>query len=165
MGLAVWSENVIVHQEIVWFPPHVAKAKANDPRRYTRYGAYAAAVEDTLSQWAITHVFIEGYGYANKHTLAVLVELGSLIRQVLHESEARWYEVPPGTLKKFVTGSGVAKKDQMTLSIYKRFGVDCSSHDEADAVGLCYFGAAYLGHPVKVPEAQLKVARELDKRK
>lgn len=159
MGVAVWSEGVIIHREVVHFP---AESRSN---RFARYAQYAAHVEDLLTQWAISHAFIEGYGYANAHTLATLVELGSMVRQVLHESEARWAEVAPTTLKKFVTGRGNAKKDEIMLAVYKRFGVECRSHDEADAVALAYFGAARLGQPVAVPKAQLDVARGLDKRK
>lgn len=163
-GVAVFTEGVIVHREVVYFPPE-GKHAANHPSRYARYSRYGAAIEDLLTQWAVTHVFIEGYGYANKFTLATLVELGTTVRQVLHESDARWYEVPPGKLKKFVTGSGVAKKDLMLLNVFKRFGVSCESDDEADAVALAYFGAAHMGLAIpSLPAAQMKVALELDKR-
>ena len=159
LGVAVWCEGVIVHREVLFYPGD-STAKANHPSRFVRYGKYAAAIEDLLAQWAITHCYVEGYGYANKFTLAMLVELGTAVRQVLHESDARWYEVPPGTLKKFLTGNGTCKKDQIVLAVYKRFGIECRSDDEADAVALAYFGAAHQGQPVSLPEAQLKVARQ-----
>lgn len=163
MGVAVWSEGVIVHREVIYHPPEV-KGAQNHPSRFVRYSKYAAAVEDLLTQWAVGSVFIEGYGYANAHTLATLVELGTTVRQVLHESEARWQEVPPPTLKKFITGRGNAKKDEILLAVYKRFGIECQQHDEADAIALAYFGAARLGHPVSLPESQLAIARRgLDK--
>lgn len=164
LGVAVYVEGVIVHREVLWFPPDKG-AKANHPHRFARYEKYAAAIEDLLTQWAVSHVFVEGYGYANAHTLAVLVELGAMIRQVLHESPARWEEVPPNVLKKFITGRGNAKKDEIMLAVYKRFGIECSSNDEADAIGLAFFGAARLGCDVDLPAAQLAVATGLDKRK
>jgi crossover junction endodeoxyribonuclease RuvC len=157
MGVAIWSEGVIVHREVIYFPPE-GKDKQNHPSRYVRWDRYTAAVEDLLTQWAVTYVFVEGYGYANAHTLATLVELGSLVRQVLHESEAVWYEVPPTSLKKFLTGRGNAKKDEILLAVYKRFGIECSGHDEADAVALAFFGAARMKQNVDLPAAQLAVA-------
>ena len=164
VGVAVLAEGTIVHREVLYYPPD-KRVKQNHPSRFVRWTHYATAVEDLLTQWAITHVFIEGYGYANKHTLVTLVELGATIRQVLHESDARWHEVPPGKLKKFVTGSGVAKKDLVLLNVYKRFGISCENDDEADAVSLAYFGATYLGVLLPdLPVAQLRVAQELDKR-
>jgi len=160
LGVAVWSEGVIVHKGVLHFDTEVKGAKRSDPSRFTRYDRYAAEVEDLLAQWAVTHVYVEGYGYANAHTLVTLVELGTTIRQVLHDNNVQWLEVAPGTLKKFVTGKGQAPKDKMLLEVYKRFGVDCASDDEADAVSLAWFGAAHLGAEVPLPAAQLALARD-----
>jgi len=166
-GVAIYTEGVVVHREVLYFPPEGGKGKTkvkhNHPSRYIRYTHYTTAIEDLLSQWAVTHVYIEGYGYANTNTLATLVELGALVREVLHESSAQWFEVPPGKLKKFVTGSGVAKKDLVILNVFRRFGIACECDDEADAVGLAFFGAAHQRLSMALPEAQLKVAHELDK--
>lgn len=157
LGVAVWCEGVIVHREVLFYPGE-SQAKANRPNRFVRYDKYAAAVEDLLSQWAVSHCYVEGYGYANAHTLVTLVELGTTVRQVLHESDARWYEVPPTILKKFVTGKGNAKKELMIMNVYKRFQLECQNDDEADAVALAFFGAAHQGCPVPLPESQLAVA-------
>jgi Holliday junction resolvasome RuvABC endonuclease subunit len=158
LGFAVWSEGVIVHKSVVHYPPEEG-TEQDRGLRMRRYERYAAAVEDLLSEWAVSHVFVEGYGYANSRTLVTLVELGTAVRLVLHESAARWSEVAPSVLKKFVTGNGAAKKDLMLLEVYKRFKVSCSTHDEADAVALAMFGAASLGEPVDLPAAQLALAR------
>ena len=162
-GVAVLSEGVIVHREVIYFPPEGKHKKAH-PSRFVRYDHYAAAVEDLLTQWAITHCYVEGYSFGSRHAMGILMELGTTVRQVLHESEVRWHEVPPGTLKKFVTGSGVAKKDLVLLNVFKRFGVSCDTDDEADAVALAYFGAAHQGANLAMPADQMKVAKELDKR-
>lgn len=164
-GVAVLSEGVIVHRDTIFYEPQRKGASASDPGRYQRYAKYATAVEDLLTQWAITHVYVEGYGFANKHTMATLVELGALIREVLHESDARWEEVAPSRLKKFVTGKGNSPKDRILLDVYKRFGLDCKTDDEADAVGLAYYGWVAHGGQVDLPKAQLDVALGLDKRK
>ncbi len=44
--------------------------------------------------------------------------------------------IAPGTLKKFVTGDGRAKKDLMLLKVYKKWGVEFSDDNLADAYGL-----------------------------
>lgn len=57
-------------------------------------------------------------------------------------------EVPPGTLKKWLTGKGNTPKDQVLAAAIKRFPtVDVTGNDEADALGLCSLGARYLGVP------------------
>jgi Holliday junction resolvasome RuvABC endonuclease subunit len=45
-------------------------------------------------------------------------------------------QVPPMTLKKFVSGKGNAKKDEIMLQIYKRYGVEINENNAADAYGL-----------------------------
>ena len=50
--------------------------------------------------------------------------------------------VPPTSLKKFTTGKGTAKKDTMQLEIFKRWGRDFPSADEADAYALAMLGWA-----------------------
>lgn len=57
-------------------------------------------------------------------------------------------EVPPATLKKYVTGKGNAKKPDMRMAIYKRFDVDIEDDNEADAFALRALGLDLLGHPL-----------------
>jgi Holliday junction resolvasome RuvABC endonuclease subunit len=163
MGVAIWVKGIIVHRAVIHFPPEAGPVKGkgvkrNDPSRFTRYEKYGAAVEDLLTQWAVTDVYVEGYGYANANSLVTLVELGTTVRQVLYDSGLTWHEVAPGVLKKFLTGSGNSPKDKMLLEVYKRFGIECANDDEADAVALAFFGAAHKGCPVKLPTAQLALA-------
>lgn len=44
--------------------------------------------------------------------------------------------IPPTTLKKYATGKGTAKKQEMLLQIYKRWGVEFSDDNAADAYAL-----------------------------
>jgi Holliday junction resolvasome RuvABC endonuclease subunit len=44
--------------------------------------------------------------------------------------------VPPLTLKKYATGKGTSKKQEMLLQIYKRWGVEFSDDNAADAYAL-----------------------------
>ena len=45
-------------------------------------------------------------------------------------------QVPPMTLKKYATGKGTAKKQEMLLQIYKRWGVEFNDDNAADAYSL-----------------------------
>lgn len=157
-GVAVWCEEVIVMKRSLVYPP--IKSHGVDGR-FTRYLQYAAELEDLISEFAVTHVFIEGYGYANRHTLVPLVELGALLRETLYESDAAWYEVAPTQLKKFICGKGTAKKDLMLLELFKRSGIECETSDEADAVALAFLGAAALGNSVPFPKASVSLAQSV----
>jgi len=90
-------------------------------------------------------VVIEGYGYANEYTLAVLVELGAMARHACIYTKAQYIDVAPPTLKKFVTGSGAAKKDQMRLAVYKKWGYEHDSDNVVDAYALARLGLVYAG--------------------
>ena len=45
-------------------------------------------------------------------------------------------QVPPMTLKKYATGKGTAKKQEMLLQIFKRWGVEFNDDNAADAYAL-----------------------------
>jgi crossover junction endodeoxyribonuclease RuvC len=91
-------------------------------------------------------VMIENYGFANAYTLGTLVEVGTAVRLGLRACNAKITLVPPTVLKKFVTGTGLAKKEQMLLSIYKRWGVEFASNNEADAYALARMAMAHMGY-------------------
>jgi len=48
-------------------------------------------------------------------------------------------------VKKFATGKGTAKKEDMAVAIYKRWNKEFGTNDEADAYVLAKIGEAY--HP------------------
>lgn len=87
-------------------------------------------------------ILIEGYSHgSNQSNKSMSIEFGwSLRRQMLCHGLV--IEVPPTTVKKFATGKGNAKKEQMLLHVFKRWGRECLTNDEADAfvlyrIGLC----------------------------
>ena len=86
-------------------------------------------------------VVVEGYAYSQGNAMAKMGELGGVVRMAIYESGVPWGDVAPTTLKKFITGKGNAKKDQIMLEVYKRWGFDKATTDEADALGLAMMGA------------------------
>ena len=102
-------------------------------------------------------VVIEGYGYANTNTLALLVEIGTLCRYTVFEGVAPWVPVfvmAPTSLKKFITGKGNVKKDQMRLSVYKRWGFENESDNIVDAYALAQAGLAKLAEGMGVTKRE-----------
>ncbi len=98
---------------------------------------------------------IEGYGFANKHTFATLVEVGTVIRLAIHEANKVLLEVPPTSVKKFCTGLGNVKKDKMMLEVYKRWGFE-GTDDECDAYALAEFGLAVAGKGRAMPTKNME---------
>ncbi len=69
------------------------------------------------------------------------------------KKEVPFKVVAPGTLKKFVTGDGRAKKDLMLLKVYKKWGVEFDDDNLADAYSLARFALEDFNNGNKtVPE-------------
>lgn len=106
-------------------------------------------------------ILLEGYSHGSKTsgmTQTKMSEFGGLLRLYLLD-HADVIEVPPATLKKFVLGKGTGKKDVMLKEVYKRWGYDTDSDDEADAYGLFRMGLMLAG---KDEPANAKQSEALD---
>jgi Holliday junction resolvasome RuvABC endonuclease subunit len=65
--------------------------------------------------------------------------------------------VPPMTLKKYATGKGTSKKQEMLLQIYKRWGVEFNDDNAADAYALARLAGSHSIDAVeKAVVAQIK---------
>ena len=69
------------------------------------------------------------------------------------QSQADLVEVPPSTLKKYVTGKGSCGKSEVMAAMIRRMadlhpGIVIHDDNEADALALAALGARLLGHPV-----------------
>jgi crossover junction endodeoxyribonuclease RuvC len=123
--------------------------------RFARFASYTKDVSELTAAYGVDVVVIEGYSFAGKFNNSLQYELGACLRMQLYKEEIPFIEVPPTSLKKFVTGKGNAKKDLMLLHVYKRWDFDTEDDNEADAYGLAQFGRALLGYPTVVPSANL----------
>lgn len=93
-------------------------------------------------------VLLENYAFDAKWGREALAELGGIVRETLwcryHGTGTKVFVVAPSTLKKWATGSGSAKKDQVLKAVYKRWGFDADTSDEADAYALAKLGEAIV---------------------
>lgn len=125
-------------------------------RSYRKLQLIARDVARTLGVWHPDFVVIEGYAFTrNVHSFVVSVEFGTLIRIALLEAGIPWCEVPPTTLKKWTTGKGNAKKDQMAVSVKARWGYESPSHDVVDAVALAQMAQLGIDGVLALPGAFL----------
>jgi len=90
-------------------------------------------------------VVIEDYTYGRTIRRGIpyqIGELGGLIRVL--STSYQTILVNPTTLKKYVTGWGLADKELMKEEIIKRWGFEDFSDDVLDAYGLARLGLAWL---------------------
>lgn len=129
-----------------------AKKKSFPSSRYAGDIIRLCAIRSWFMDWlslqkraGIDLVVMEGYASAAKFGREMAGELGGVVKlavyDVLHTEPLI---VPPNSLKKFVTGKGTAKKNEMLLGVYKKWGQEFSDDNQADAFALEQFGLAYL---------------------
>jgi hypothetical protein len=102
-----------------------------------------------VTAYDVGMVCLEGYAPNSKWGREVAGELCGMVKMELRTlfPDPVCYPtvVAPSMLKKFVTGTGNAKKDQMMMATYKKWGFEAKTNDEADAYGLARVAAAILG--------------------
>lgn len=93
----------------------------------------------------ITHLAMEGYSAASKFGREAAGELGAIVKLAVYDYFDRCAEhgdlryptiVQPTTLKKFATGNGTSKKNNMLLAVYKKWGYETTDDNLADAYAL-----------------------------
>jgi Holliday junction resolvasome RuvABC endonuclease subunit len=91
--------------------------------------------------WYIDDIAMEGTVLAS-HAALVLGELSAVVRMTIfdyfEDDDPRKFpmKVPPMTLKKYAAGKGNAKKQEMLLQIYKRWGIEFNDDNAADSYAL-----------------------------
>jgi crossover junction endodeoxyribonuclease RuvC len=135
---------VVLHEDGTYdqFLGKFAPQRWKTPRLYE--------VEDWLNSTVIkaataeqVRVLREGYAPGAKFGREMAGELGGLVNSVVFD----WIRrepilVSPGTIKKMATGKGSGDKNLILLNVYKRWGVDISNDNIADAYVLARIGEA-----------------------
>lgn len=121
---------------------------------------------DTLNycekHWVIDDLGLEGTVLAS-HAALVLGELSAVVRMAIYdhfeEGDPRRFplKVPPMTLKKYAAGKGNAKKQEMLMQIYKRWGIEFSDDNAADSYAL-----ARLVSKTTQDEVESAVAKQME---
>lgn len=94
-------------------------------------------VSNLLEAYQPTQVCVEGYSMGSRAGQAFSIgELGGVIRLMLYLTSTRYKDVPPTSLKKFVSGKGTAMKDEIMMHVFKRWNWTPGDNNQADAYGL-----------------------------
>ena len=86
-------------------------------------------------------ICIEGFGFASQQAIQ-LGGIGWGIRMALFRRGWKYTDVAPGQLKKFASGKGNTKKDELAVHIFKRWAFEHSSDNVRDAFVLAQIALA-----------------------
>ena len=124
-----------LHIEAIKFDKHVGT-------RVDKCLKIAKRIKDLVTGNSV--IFIEDYAYGvgkGANSLAQLGELNGIVKAVLSAYTGHApYEISISTWKKFLCGKHNLNKDEFKMQVFKKFGVECQTNDEAAAVGLADFG-------------------------
>lgn len=92
-------------------------------------------VEDIMDNLESGDVIaIEGFSFGSKGKgIDFQFGLGHAIRLELYRQDMKWIEVTPTQVKKFATGKGTTKKENMILPINRLWGFEHESNNVRDA--------------------------------
>ena len=147
----------------------VYKSPFNGVQRLADIDSFLFDQMTSLSGKTIVDIAMEGTVLASQSAL-VLGELSATVKlffynyfegisNVFPEPPAKLrtpLQIPPMTLKKFASGKGTSKKQEMLLQIYKRYGVEFNDDNAADAYAL-----ARVASGVTIGEIEKNVAEQV----
>lgn len=136
---------------------HAATIK-NKLRGMERLKFIEGEIEYILRCNATINIAIEGYAMGIRTGQSFSIgELGGVIKLLLYEWKKPFVIVSPTSLKKFVLGKGVGDKDMIIMNVYKRWGFEAKTSDEADALVLAYISRELDRNTGNLPKYQEEV--------
>lgn len=121
-------------------------------------------ISEVIDAYQPELICLEGYSFGSRgRALFQIGELGGLIRVMLHKTGIKWLEITPSQVKKFATGMGNCGKDIILQQVYRRWGMEFKTSDEADAFVLAKIGTILLGHKEELIKAQEEVIEVLER--
>lgn len=115
----------------VYKSPHFGVERLKDIQEFMREVFY----EYEARGGKVLDVAMEGSVLQSPAALK-LGELAGAVKLELLYKNIYPMQVPPMTLKKFASGKGNSKKQEMLLQMYKRWGIEFSDDNAADAYAL-----------------------------
>jgi Holliday junction resolvasome RuvABC endonuclease subunit len=126
------------------FVTYVYKSPYNGVQRLKDISRWLMEKIESFRDYYIVDVAMEGTVLASQSAL-VLGELSATVKLTLWDYFDEYtkqphlqtpLQIPPMTLKKYAAGKGNAKKQEMLLQIYKRWGVEFNDDNAADSYAL-----------------------------
>jgi len=149
-------------------PPQVLfDQEVNPPKGLLGMAAKKAIVTEvmlTIHAWKPTIICLEGYSLnlKNKSSIVPLIEIGGILRFLMHLDGFAWLAPTAGELKKFATGSGNSPKDVVMMHVFKRFGYEARTNNLADAFACAAIGLSTLQAIPGVNQEMRKVAEKVE---
>ncbi|MCK9369492.1 hypothetical protein M0R04_06130 [Candidatus Dojkabacteria bacterium] len=157
-GIVVLKDDLVVHQDLI-----KSKTTKYPVDEIKRLQGIVNQIPIEVGGELIKLAIIENLAFMARNTTA-LVQLSALnyfLRAKLIDFNIPFVLVAPTTLKKFAIGKGNAGKNEMMLSVYKRWEITLVNDNLADSYALARIGNALLGIDTELTKAQQEVLKLL----
>ena len=156
--------TVLQAVDLQWFCVLEYEIKVKKEKGMARNRAIVTEIMETIHAHKPDRIVIEGYGLNMKHASSImpLVELGGLLRFMLHLDGLQWLDPRPGQLKEFATGKGNSPKDVVMMHVLKRWGHASLTNNTADAFVCAAIGLAHADRPIGATKRMREIAGELE---
>lgn len=123
--MVILDENADVVETI-----SLAAGEEDDPLRFMKL---AKRLRKHLNP-ATDRVLIEGFSFGSRgKSVSTMYGVGWCFRMMLENEKFKWQEAPPTSVKKFGSNKGNAKKEELILPVYKKWGFESNVNDIIDA--------------------------------
>lgn len=113
---------------------------------------------DMVERFPTARYCVEGYAMGIRTGQSFSIgELGGVIKLLLWEQGKIFHIVSPTSLKKFILGKGVGDKDMVIMNVFKRWGFEAKTSDEADALVLAMIAREIESPSESIPKYQQEV--------
>lgn len=129
----------------------------NPVERASEIGAMLMSLADKYGYPAVA--ILEDYGFTKVQSVDSIVTqcyVGFVIRRLFWNNRVPVIEIPPTTLKKFI---GANKKDEVMMKVFKRWGFEARTNDQADAYALARAGLQLIGDVPMTKEDKVTFAK------
>ena len=153
MGIAVVDSDVPEPLLLEAFTPKTL-------RDGQRLAYLANRLTEVLDRYRIDMAAMEGYSYGSSGKVFELGEIGGVVKCLLAQNETTTVIAAPAQVKKFATGKGFGEKEAVQAGILRKWHLNITQDDQADAYVLARIAALYAGGSSKYRE-ELEVIRAI----
>jgi crossover junction endodeoxyribonuclease RuvC len=149
IDLSLVGTGIVVLEDGKRFKQRLIKSKPVGPKpidEVKRIRKIVEEIELIVGESSPAMAVIEGMAFMARNTTALvqLAALNYMTRAMLIDYDVPFIIVAPTSLKKFITGNGAAKKDEMLIITFKKYGVTILDDNICDGYALAQVGLALL---------------------
>lgn len=102
------------------------------------------SMDSLFEEYSISKVFIERFSFGSfkfSNSASVLGEVTGCIKQNIFHRNVPYKTLAPLSVKKFITGSGKAKKENVAASVLRLYPeIVITAYDITDSIAVCLMG-------------------------